>query len=283
MASIQEVPAGQHYFLGLQRISRILLGRVATRASTHIKQTSMISKNSAGGLVGGNAAYLSVPLSGQGTQDFFWGWGEVVRTAQWDYWLSALTSNVWNPRPILKTRCLSLPRCLPIRPHNLERPCSRYQAKSASPALKLKGTKSSSGMRLKSPSGDILRSHYQQLSADPNSSANLDQDLPNNLQGHIPIFSLYEDWLWCETWCSKDRLDHAKSIDLCQNPLTIAHFTRMLAVEGRIHASAAAADVNELAKTGSVALPVPEEEATQGDETGGDESRVFAGHIRDEL
>jgi hypothetical protein len=57
----------------------------------------------------------------------------------------------------------------------------------------------------------------------------------------------------------------------------------MLAVEGRIHASAAAADVNELAKTGSVALPVPEEEATQGDETGGDESRVFAGHIRDEL
>lgn len=25
----------------------------------------------------------------------------------------------------------------------------------------------------------------------------------------------------CETWCSKDRLDRAKTIDLCQNPLTV--------------------------------------------------------------
>jgi UDP-glucose:glycoprotein glucosyltransferase len=68
--------------------------------------------------------------------------------------------------------------------------------------------------------GDILRGHYQQLSADPNSLANLDQDLPNNLQREVPIFSLPEDWLWvspklflpyrkpshnlshqCETWC----------------------------------------------------------------------------------
>ena len=36
----------------------------------------------------------------------------------------------------------------------------------------------------------------------------------------------------------------------------IARFTRRLAEEGRIHASAAAADVNELAKAGSVG-PVP--------------------------
>ncbi|KAI0948225.1 hypothetical protein AcW1_009797 [Taiwanofungus camphoratus] len=49
--------------------------------------------------------------------------------------------------------------------------------------------------------GDILRGHYQQLSADPDSLANLDQDLPNNLQREVPIFSLPEDWLWCETWC----------------------------------------------------------------------------------
>ncbi|KAI1789267.1 glycosyltransferase family 24 protein [Ganoderma leucocontextum] len=68
--------------------------------------------------------------------------------------------------------------------------------------------------------GDMLRGHYQQLSADPNSLANLDQDLPNNLQRDVPIFSLPEDWLWCETWCSKDRLHRAKTIDLCQNPLT---------------------------------------------------------------
>jgi len=120
--------------------------------------------------------------------------------------------------------------------------------------------------------GDILRTHYQQLSADPHSLANLDQDLPNNLQGYVPIYSLHEDWIWCETWCSKDRLHRAKTIDLCQNPLTkepklerarkipewgqydseIAHFTRRLAEEGRIHASAAAADVNELANAGSV-------------------------------
>jgi len=25
----------------------------------------------------------------------------------------------------------------------------------------------------------------------------------------------------CETWCSKDRLHKAKTIDLCQNPLTV--------------------------------------------------------------
>ncbi|EIW54691.1 glycosyltransferase family 24 protein [Trametes versicolor FP-101664 SS1] len=68
--------------------------------------------------------------------------------------------------------------------------------------------------------GDMLRGHYQALSADPNSLANLDQDLPNNLQREVPIYSLPEDWLWCETWCSKDRLDRAKTIDLCQNPLT---------------------------------------------------------------
>lgn len=35
--------------------------------------------------------------------------------------------------------------------------------------------------------GDILRQHYQSLSADPGSLANLDQDLPNNLQDRLPI------------------------------------------------------------------------------------------------
>jgi len=61
----------------------------------------------------------------------------------------------------------------------------------------------------------------------------------------------------------------------------IAHFTRKLADEGRIHASAAAADMNELAKAGSV--PVPEEMTTQGEEEDEDEGGVSAGHIRDEL
>ncbi|PCH34985.1 glycosyltransferase family 24 protein [Wolfiporia cocos MD-104 SS10] len=118
--------------------------------------------------------------------------------------------------------------------------------------------------------GDILRGHYQQLSADPNSLANLDQDLPNNLQRDVPIFSLPEDWLWCETWCSKDRLHRAKTIDLCQNPLTkepklvrarqipeweeydaeIARFARKLAEEGKMRSEIVAADVNVLADVG---------------------------------
>lgn len=62
--------------------------------------------------------------------------------------------------------------------------------------------------------GDRLRSQYQQLSADPNSLANLDQDLPNNMQHIVPIFSLPQEWLWCETWCSDESLKTAKTIDL---------------------------------------------------------------------
>lgn len=68
--------------------------------------------------------------------------------------------------------------------------------------------------------GDRLRQHYQQLSADPNSLSNLDQDLPNNMQYSLKIHSLDQDWLWCETWCSDDALKTAKTIDLCNNPLT---------------------------------------------------------------
>ncbi|KAF9429568.1 hypothetical protein BGZ94_010274 [Podila epigama] len=68
--------------------------------------------------------------------------------------------------------------------------------------------------------GDRLRNHYQQLSRDPNSLANLDQDLPNNMQREVPIFSLPQEWLWCETWCGDEGLAKAKTIDLCNNPLT---------------------------------------------------------------
>ncbi|ORX61815.1 hypothetical protein DM01DRAFT_1332394 [Hesseltinella vesiculosa] len=68
--------------------------------------------------------------------------------------------------------------------------------------------------------GDRLRAQYQQLSADPNSLANLDQDLPNNMIHAVPIFSLPQEWLWCETWCSDESLAKAKTIDLCNNPLT---------------------------------------------------------------
>ena len=99
---------------------------------------------------------------------------------------------------------------------------------------------------------------YQALSQDPNSLSNLDQDLPNNMIHQVrlffcvlnsfivtqilyfrlksspqptincqycqilqvPIKSLPQEWLWCETWCSTDELKNAKSIDLCNNPLT---------------------------------------------------------------
>lgn len=68
--------------------------------------------------------------------------------------------------------------------------------------------------------GDRLRQQYHQLSADPNSLSNLDQDLPNHMQPQLPIHSLPQDWLWCETWCSDDSLRAARTIDLCNNPLT---------------------------------------------------------------
>ncbi|PWW80615.1 Glycosyltransferase Family 24 protein [Tuber magnatum] len=68
--------------------------------------------------------------------------------------------------------------------------------------------------------GDRLRQQYHQLSADPNSLSNLDQDLPNHMQSVLPIHSLPQEWLWCETWCSDESLKTAKTIDLCNNPMT---------------------------------------------------------------
>lgn len=58
---------------------------------------------------------------------------------------------------------------------------------------------------------DRLRGQYHALSADPNSLANLDQDLPNSMQDQIPIFTLDQDWLWCQTWCSDESLTTAKT------------------------------------------------------------------------
>jgi len=68
--------------------------------------------------------------------------------------------------------------------------------------------------------GDRLRGQYQGLSQDPNSLSNLDQDLPNNMIHQVPIRSLPQEWLWCETWCDDESKSRAKAIDLCNNPLT---------------------------------------------------------------
>ncbi|KAH7098401.1 UDP-glucose:glycoprotein glucosyltransferase-domain-containing protein, partial [Auriculariales sp. MPI-PUGE-AT-0066] len=134
--------------------------------------------------------------------------------------------------------------------------------------------------------GDRLRQQYQGLSADPNSLANLDQDLPNNMQFDIPIFSLDKNWLWCETWCSMDRLDSAKTIDLCQNPLTkepklqrarqipewslydseIAKFARSLADRGLIHSDAAAGDIDALASVGKTTAAAGEADVVPNEE-----------------
>jgi UDP-glucose:glycoprotein glucosyltransferase len=75
--------------------------------------------------------------------------------------------------------------------------------------------------------GDTLRFIYQSLSADPNSLSNLDQDLPNyaSVAGGgtgrtVPIFDLPQEWLWCESWCDDESKKVAKTIDLCNNPMT---------------------------------------------------------------
>ncbi|XP_050434765.1 UDP-glucose:glycoprotein glucosyltransferase [Adelges cooleyi] len=68
--------------------------------------------------------------------------------------------------------------------------------------------------------GDRLRGQYQALSQDPNSLSNLDQDLPNNMIHQVSIKSLPQEWLWCETWCDEASKKSAKTIDLCNNPLT---------------------------------------------------------------
>ncbi|GFH28875.1 uncharacterized protein HaLaN_27438, partial [Haematococcus lacustris] len=36
----------------------------------------------------------------------------------------------------------------------------------------------------------------------------------------IPIFSLPQQWLWCESWCGNATKAQAKTIDLCNNPKT---------------------------------------------------------------
>eukprot|EP00210_Caulerpa_lentillifera_P000666 g643.t1 len=68
--------------------------------------------------------------------------------------------------------------------------------------------------------GDRLRVVYDNLSQDPNSLSNLDQDLPNYAQHFVPIYSLSQEWLWCESWCGNATKAMAKTIDLCNNPMT---------------------------------------------------------------
>lgn len=63
----------------------------------------------------------------------------------------------------------------------------------------------------------------------------------------------------------------------------IARFTRKLAAEGRIHASAAAADINELANSAS-SIPTVESESSDVKDIGEDVPKdTEDSHVRDEL
>ena len=41
------------------------------------------------------------------------------------------------------------------------------------------------------------------------------EDLPNYIQANLPIYSLPQEWLWCESWCSESSKTNAKTIDMC--------------------------------------------------------------------
>ncbi len=49
----------------------------------------------------------------------------------------------------------------------------------------------------------------------------LSQDLPNNMIHQVPIKSLPQEWLWCETWCDDTSKKKAKTIDLVTQRLWI--------------------------------------------------------------
>lgn len=68
--------------------------------------------------------------------------------------------------------------------------------------------------------GDKLRTHYKKIVGNKQSLQNLDQDLPNDAQDEVPIYSLPKKWLWCCTWCSEYEKDDAMIIDLANNPKT---------------------------------------------------------------
>ena len=73
--------------------------------------------------------------------------------------------------------------------------------------------------------GDRLRGQYQGLSQDPNSLANLDQDLPNNMIHQVSIKSLPQEWLYCETWCDVSQKPAAKTIGLVSDGHALFCFT----------------------------------------------------------
>lgn len=85
--------------------------------------------------------------------------------------------------------------------------------------------------------GDNYRVMYEQLSKDPNSLANLDQDLPNYAQHSIPIFSLPQEWLWCESWCGNETKAQVGGVGRKQAHHVAASTPRALIIVFVVHAS----------------------------------------------
>ncbi|KAF2724332.1 glycosyltransferase family 24 protein [Polychaeton citri CBS 116435] len=149
--------------------------------------------------------------------------------------------------------------------------------------------------------GDRLRGQYHQLSADPESLSNLDQDLPNHMQALLPIHSLPQEWLWCETWCSDESLKDAKTIDLCNNPQTkepkldrarrqvpewTVYDNEIAAVAKRHHESTAGAGTGEPVAGGATDAKnqgAEEGESIQERLQREDAEREKSKHVRDEL
>ena len=79
----------------------------------------------------------------------------------------------------------------------------------------------------KERSGDHMRSTYDMMVRQSKDNlSNLDQELPQVVAPQLSrpgkpfLMSLPEEWLFCEAWCNDDALTRAKTIDLCNNPLT---------------------------------------------------------------
>lgn len=67
--------------------------------------------------------------------------------------------------------------------------------------------------------GNIYRDTFNYVINNARNQVGSDQDFVNILQREVPIYTLQEEWLWCETWCSSASKKNAKVIDACVNPL----------------------------------------------------------------
>ena len=72
----------------------------------------------------------------------------------------------------------------------LQAQCSHMSARDSQTTHLLPNVMNSHAGCRQLAAGDQLRVVYAQLSQDPNSLSNLDQDLPNYAQHSVPIFSL---------------------------------------------------------------------------------------------